>query len=140
MEEVGQRGQDLGREAAKLLAVRQRQAAQHGFALRADLDQDLPLVHLVAEPPEQSERDHAIDEAADRVVLELELPGQRPDGGEAVARQSLEGQEQLVLPGPEPRGARGVLAEQEEAPDQVPEAGESSVIRIGMRYGDRGHL
>jgi hypothetical protein len=120
--------------------VRQRQPAQHGLPLRADLDQDLPLVHFVAEPPEQSERDHAVDEPADRVMLELELPGQRPDGGEAVVRQSFEGQEELVLPGPESRGARGVLAEQEEAPDQVPEAGEGGVVRFGRRFGDRSHL
>jgi hypothetical protein len=139
VEECGQRGQDLGREPPKLLAVGEGQAAQHGFALRGHLDQDLPLVHLVPEPAQEPDRDHAVDQSDHGVVLQLQLPRQGPDGGEAVGRQPLDGQEKLVLPGPEPRRAGGVLAEREEAPDQVPEAREGRVVRVGRRKGGRGH-
>jgi len=140
VEEVGQGGEDLGREPSKLFPVGEGQLAKKGLALRADLDQDLPLVQLMAEPPEQSDRDHAVDELPDRVVLELELPRQGPDGGKAVLGQPLDGQKELMLPGPEPGGARGLLAERVEAPDQVPEAREGAVVRIGRRNGGRGHL
>jgi hypothetical protein len=140
VKEVGQRGKDLGREAAELLAVRQRQAPQEGLALGAHLDQDFPVVHLVAEPAEQPECGHAVDEPPDRVLLELQLPRQRPDGGQAVGREPLEGQEQLVLPGPEALGARGLLAEQEETPDQVAEARQGAVVRLGRGEGGRVHL
>jgi hypothetical protein len=139
VEEFSQCGQDLGREPPEFLAVGEGQAAQHGVALRGHLDQDLPLVHLVPEPAQESERDHAVDQSDDGVVLQLQLPCQGPDGGEAVGRQPLDGQEELVLPGPEPRRAGGVFAEREEAPDQVSEARQGRVVRVGRRKGGRGH-
>jgi hypothetical protein len=138
VEQAGQCGQDLGREPPELLAVREGQAAEHGLAFRGDLDEHLPLVHLVPETAEQAERDHAVDEAHHRVVLELELPRQRPDRGEAVRGETLQGEEELVLPGPDPGGAGGVLAERQEAPDQVPEARQGVVVRLARRGRD-GH-
>jgi hypothetical protein len=140
VEEVGQRGENLGREAPELLAVGEGEPAQHGIALRRHLDQDFPLVHVVPEAAQQPERDHAVDEAPGRVVLELELPCQRPDGGKAVGRQPLDGQEELVLPGPEARGPGGDLAEREEAAEEVAEARESAVVRVGRGEGGRSHL
>ncbi len=117
----------------------EREFAQQGLALRGDRDQDLPLIHLVPDPAEQPERGHAVDELPDRVMLELELPGQRPDRGEAVRGQPLDREEQLVLPRPESLFPGGFFAEGEEAPDQVPEAGEGAVIRLGRAGVDRGH-
>jgi len=139
VEEVGQRGKDLGREPSQLLAVGEGELAQHGLALRGHRDQDLPLVQLVPDAAEQPDRGHAVHELPDRVMFELELPRQRPDRGEAVLGQSLDGEKQLVLPGPKALLPGGLLAEDQEAPDQVPEAGKGVVVRLGRAGVDRGH-
>ena len=79
---------------------------------------------------DHSEGGQAVDELDDRVVLELELPGERADGREAVRRKPLDGEQQLVLLGLEPRLAGRLLAEGEEAPEEVAEMGQVLVIRL----------
>jgi len=137
MEEIGKGRQDLGRQVPELVPMGEREPPQDRLALGGDLEEDFPVVEPVTDAPEDAEAHHPIDQADDRMVLELELPGQRSDRGEAVRRQALDAEEELMLLRLQSLGARGVFAEDQEPADEMTEARQRRVVGFGMRRGVR---
>jgi hypothetical protein len=128
LENRGQSGKEQGGHAPEFFAVGDRQLAEDAFALRRDLDQDLAMVEGVPVPAHEAEGGQPVDELDDRVMPELELPGERADGGEAVRRQSLDREQQLVLLRLETRLSRLPFAERQEAANQVAEMRQALIV------------
>ncbi len=139
MDKIRKGRKNLGRQLPELVPVGQREPPQDRLALGGDLEEDFPMVELVADAAEDAEVHHPVDQADDRMVLELELPGQRSDRGEAVRRQALDAEEKLVLLRLQSFGARRILAEDQEPADQMAEARERRVVGFDVgRAGRHG--
>jgi len=110
--------------------VGDRESPEEGVALRGDLDQHFAVIQHVSVAAHEPQGGEPVDEPDDGVMLELELPGKGADGRQAVGRESLDRQEELVLLGLESGAPRDLLAEGHKAPDEVAEMGEALVIRL----------
>lgn len=130
-EQVGQRGEKLRSDASKLLPMGERELPEHALAFGGDVDQDLAMIVGMAQPPEHAEGNHPVDQSADRVMLELQLPRQISDRREAVGGQPLDGEQQLMLLRLKPGAAGRLLAEHQESAEKVAEPRERDEVGIG---------
>jgi hypothetical protein len=86
------------------------------------------MVQRIPVAPDHSQGREAVDQLHDRMVLELELPGQGPDRGKLVGRQAFDREEQLVLLGLQAGLPGRIFAEGHEAADEMSEMRQVLVI------------
>jgi len=97
------------------------------------------VVERVADSADHAEGGETIDELDDGMVLELQLPGEGADRRQAVGRQALDRQKQLVLLGLEACLASRRFAERQKAAEEMAEMGEVLVVWFFPPGRVRGH-
>ena len=130
-EKLRESREERGAHSAELFVMDQGQPPEHALSPGGNLHQDFTKIGGVRVAPHHPEPSQTIREFYDAVVFELELPGERSNGGMALLRKSLDGEQELMLLRPETRRAGGLLAEDDEPADQMAEGSEGPVFARG---------
>ncbi len=127
---------------SQFLAVRHRELSQKSLSGSRELDQHRATVRFARRALHKPVRHQPVHQLNRTVMSKLQTRGDLAYGGVSARRQSLYGEQQLVLPRFQPARSRLLFAEVEEAPDLIPEVGESLVLarrKVAGRSRRAGH-